>query len=83
MGSSGESLWGKVNNLATQYGLSSAEMWGIIAGSILLFVLLLVTVHKCMFGKKKKATLALDDDEDAVTRSRREPLVNNPEVYIA
>jgi cbb3-type cytochrome oxidase subunit 3 len=83
MGSSGNSLFGKVSNLATQYGLSTAAMWGVVIGSILLFGLLLVGVHKYMFGKKKKAMLALDDDEDAVTRSRREPLVNNPEVYIA
>jgi hypothetical protein len=81
--SSGESFFGKVSNMAAEYGLSSAEMWGIIAGSILLSGFLLVGVYKCMCGKKRKATLALDDHEDAVTRSRREPLVNNPEVYIA
>lgn len=86
-GTSGNGLWSKtknsVHNMASKYGFSAAEMWAIIAAALLFGILaILVTVKFCCMGKKK-AKLDLDDTDDAVTRSRREPLVNNPEVYVA
>lgn len=89
IGNSSDGWWdqtkGSVSSMATKYGVSNAEMWGIVAGSIIVGLLVLIMLVKCMCGgkNKKKGKISLDDDEDAVTRSRREPLVNNPEVYIA
>ncbi|CAJ1964546.1 unnamed protein product [Cylindrotheca closterium] len=83
----GNGLWNKsrnkVHNMASQYGFSAAEMWAIVAASFLFGILALLFFIRLFCMGKKKAKLSLDDSEDAVTRSRREPLVNNPEVYVA
>lgn len=83
----GNGLWNKtrnkVNNMANEYGFSTAEMWAIVAASFLFGILALLFIIRLCCMDKKKAKLSLDDSDDAVTRSRREPLVNNPEVYVA
>mmetsp|Transcript_5428 Transcript_5428/g.12814 ORF Transcript_5428/g.12814 Transcript_5428/m.12814 type:complete len:563 (+) Transcript_5428:156-1844(+) len=85
--SSGNGLWSKtrdkVHNMADEYGFSAAEMWAIVASSFLFGVLAVLFLFRLCCMGKKKAKLSLDESEDAVTRSRREPLVNNPEVYVA
>jgi len=87
-GQSGNNLWSKTKNkvhsMANKYGFSAAEMWAIVAAAFLFGILLLLLAMKVCCGRgKKKGKINLDDSDDAVTRSRREPLVNNPEVYVA
>jgi len=84
---SSNGLWSKtrdkVHNMADEYGFPYALMWAIVAAVFLISVFVVFVILGCCCGKKKKAKISLDDSDDAVTRSRREPLVNNPEVYVA
>lgn len=83
----GNGLWSnirnKVHNMADGYGFPYSLMWAIVAAFLLIGVVVLLFIVRLCSSNKKKAKLSLDDSDDAVTRSRREPLVNNPEVYVA
>jgi hypothetical protein len=67
-----------LSNIQKSTGLSVLGIIGAIVGGALLLIGVIVAYKKSK-NSKKKASLELD----YVENSRREPLVSNPEVYIA